>query len=164
MYFYGNGQLALEIAALSSKTTHGAPECVDACRLFGAVLLGALKGRSKEEILLNHGIRDLCSPGLQGIALGDYLTKPASEILGSGYVVKSLEASLWCFANSNNFESAILTAANLGNDADTTAAITGQVAGAFYGASGIPEGWLERLCMVKEIEGLAEGLLRGASA
>ena len=87
-----------------------------------------------------------------------YRGKPASRIRGSGYVVESLEAALWCFHSTDTFESAILEAANLGDDADTTAAICGQIAGAVYGVSAIPERWLSRLAMRGFIEQLAERL------
>src|SRR5512142_1221636 len=92
------------------------------------------------------------------IANGEYRNKAIEEIRGSGYVVESLEAALWCFLRTDTFEAAILKAANLGDDADTTAAICGQVAGAFYGQSGIPKKWLDRLAMRQEITTLADGL------
>ena len=92
------------------------------------------------------------------IARGNYRNKSAAEIRGTGYVVESLEAALWCFAQTDTFEAAILKAANLGDDADTTAAICGQVAGAFYGESGIPQKWLDKLVMREEITMLADRL------
>ena len=70
----------------------------------------------------------------------------------------SLEAALWCFYTTENFSDAVLAAANLGDDADTTAAITGQIAGAFYGESGIPRNWLDKIVMGKEIGEMAEQL------
>ena len=71
-------------------------------------------------------------------ARGEYRNKPIGEIRGTGYVVQSLEAALWCFYQTDIFAAAILKAANLGDDTDTTAAVCGQVAGAYYGESGIP--------------------------
>ena len=71
----------------------------------------------------------------------------------------SLEAALWCFWSTASFEEAILTAANLGDDADTTAAVCGQVAGAHYGVGGIPQGWLELLWEGEEIADLAVRLV-----
>jgi ADP-ribosyl-[dinitrogen reductase] hydrolase len=76
----------------------------------------------------------------------------------SRYVVKSLEAALWSFWVTDNFEQAILKATNLGDDADTTAAICGQVAGAYYGEDGIPKHWLSRLALREEISFLAQKL------
>ena len=94
------------------------------------------------------------------IARGSYLAKPETEIRGSGYVVHSLEAALWSFARTNTFADAVLMAANLGEDADTTAAVCGQVAGAYYGASRIPAHWLKRLAFRSEISKLANQLQR----
>ena len=73
-------------------------------------------------------------------------------------MIESMEAALWCFFNTESFEGAILCAANLGDDADTTAAICGQIAGGYYGLSGIPEAWREKLYMREEIEGLGSQL------
>lgn len=74
------------------------------------------------------------------------------------YVVDSLEAALWCFHITDSFKDAVLTASNLGDDADTTAAITGQIAGAYYGEVGIPQRWLDKVVMAKEIGEMAEQL------
>ena len=79
-------------------------------------------------------------------------------IVGSGYCIASLEAALWCFHGTDSFPAAVLAAANLGDDADTTAAITGQIAGAFYGVEGIPAAWRSRLAMGEEIDAAARGL------
>jgi ADP-ribosyl-[dinitrogen reductase] hydrolase len=83
---------AIHYAGESSRTTHGAPAVVDACKFYTALILGALKGWSKEELL---------SPAFyQGsleIAAGSYREKNPPQIVGSGYVVKSLEAALWAF-------------------------------------------------------------------
>lgn len=92
------------------------------------------------------------------IAQGAYLEKPREALRGTGYVVESLEAALWCFVHTDSFAEAVLAAANLGEDADTTAAVCGQVAGAYYGAQGIPTAWLERLALGTEITALADGL------
>jgi ADP-ribosyl-[dinitrogen reductase] hydrolase len=72
--------------------------------------------------------------------------------------VHSLEAALWCFHRTRSFEEAVLAAANLGDDADTTAAVCGQLAGAHYGATGIPPRWLKRLALRRRIEELADRL------
>jgi ADP-ribosyl-[dinitrogen reductase] hydrolase len=92
------------------------------------------------------------------IARGAYRQKSLAQIEGTGYVVKCLEAALWCFYQTDTFETAILQAVNLGDDADTTAAVCGQIAGAFYGEAGIPASWLEKLTMRAQITDLAEAL------
>jgi ADP-ribosyl-[dinitrogen reductase] hydrolase len=158
MAYYPHQLKIWHYAAESSRTTHGALECVDACRLLGDILYMALSGASKVETLLSTGLQRLQSEKLQNIARGDYRDKPEETIRGTGYVVEALEAALWCFWMTDSFESAILTAANLGDDADTTAAICGQVAGAFYGEGGIPQRWLEKLAMREEIRELADRL------
>lgn len=146
-------------AADSSRITHGCGECVDACRWFGRVIARALQGQTKEEILLADRDMALESSSIQAIAQGQYRTKQIDDIKGSGYVVESLEAAMWCFDQTENFRDAILLAANLGDDADTTAAVCGQIAGAFYGESGIPKSWLEKLAMVEMIRGLGDRLM-----
>jgi ADP-ribosyl-[dinitrogen reductase] hydrolase len=158
MFYFGDREAAIEHAGHSARTTHGSQECVEACRLFGAMLWLALSGAGKENILLGHGIIDLQSQRLASIAVGDYRKFDATAIGGNGYVVDSLEAALWCFAGTSTFEEAILCAANLGDDADTTAAICGQLAGAFYGATAIPEHWRSQLAMAGMIRELADGL------
>jgi len=89
------------------------------------------------------------------IAKGSYTAKTDSGIRGSGYVVESLEAALWCFLNTSCYEEAVLLAANLGDDADTTAAIVGQLAGAHYGVSNIPKDWRDKVFMMQEISDLS---------
>jgi ADP-ribosyl-[dinitrogen reductase] hydrolase len=159
MFYFPDRERVLYYAAESSRTTHGAQECLDACRLFGDMLFRALAGAGKDEIL--NGDSGLAESGsIKAIARGDYRDKQEAEIRGSGYVVESLEAALWCFWRTDSFQSAILRAANLGDDADTTAAVCGQIAGAFYGVEAIPGNWLERLVMRAEITRLADLLAR----
>jgi ADP-ribosyl-[dinitrogen reductase] hydrolase len=74
------------------------------------------------------------------------------DIVGSGWVVKSLEAALWAFRTSNSFEEAVLKAVNLGHDADTTGAVCGQLAGAYWGESGIPLALREQLARKDMLE------------
>jgi ADP-ribosyl-[dinitrogen reductase] hydrolase len=157
MFYHPDLTTAVHYSAESSQTTHGAPECIDACRLLAGMIYRALSGQSKENILGEadsfHG-----EPKIMMIANGEYQNKTIEEIRGSGYVVKSLEAALWCFVQTDTFEAAILKAANLGDDADTTAAICGQLAGAFYSECAIPKKWPERLAMRQEITQLADRL------
>jgi len=94
------------------------------------------------------------------IAAGSFLTQNPPEIRGSGYVVECLEAALWAFARSTSFEHGALLAVNLGDDADTTGAVYGQLAGAYYGVEGIPERWRRRLAGLHTLEGFARGLLK----
>lgn len=158
LFFFPDRNPVIEMSSESSKTTHGAAECVEACRLFGGMIYQALTGAGKEDILLNHQVDRIKSNKIQAIARGDYRTKSEDQIRGSGYVVASLEAALWCFDCSDSFEEAILRAVNLGDDADTTGAVCGQIAGAFYGEQGIPPKWQEKLAMVGMIRRMADSL------
>jgi ADP-ribosyl-[dinitrogen reductase] hydrolase len=145
-------------AAESSRTTHAAAECLDACRLLASVISRALAGASKDEALLGDAATFTGAPAIAKLARGAWRDKADSHIRGTGYVVQSLEAALWSVWTTGSFEEAILRAANLGEDADTTAAVAGQIAGALYGRSGIPARWLKRLAMREEIEGLGASL------
>src|SRR2546427_3601948 len=91
--------------------------------------------------------------------MGEYKAKRIDQIRGTGYVVDSLEAALFCFWKTDSFKDCVLMAANLGVDADTTASISGQIAGGFYGEGGIPKEWLRKLAMSEEIAQLAEQLV-----
>ncbi len=149
-------------AADSSRTTHGALEAVDACRYYAGILLGALRGESKETLLSPFYCpedggweKQPLAPKIHAIASGSFKAKEPPEIQGNGYVVLALEAALWAFYKTDNFRDGCLLAANLGDDADTTAAIYGQVAGACYGAASIPIDWREKLYKKELIEDYA---------
>lgn len=157
MFFYPDLDAVEQYSAQSSRTTHGAQECVDACHLFGRVICRTLLGKPKDEVVFgNHG-RFRGAARIVSIAEGAWLDKDEADIRGSGYVVESLEAALWCSMRTETFEDAILRAANLG-DADTSAAVCGQLAGAYYGEAAIPSAWLDRLTMRTEITRLAHRL------
>ncbi len=165
MYFAGHAEEAIDRSADSSRTTHGAEEAVDACRYFSGLLVGALHGIDKGTLLSPRycpvqGLwdRSPLSEKIAEIAEGSFKDREPPEIEGSGYVVKSLEAALWAFHRSRDFREGALLAANLGDDADTTAAIYGQIAGAHYGATSVPEEWRQRLTMTAEIASMADRL------
>jgi len=158
MYFCPQLETVEQCAANSARTTHGATECIDACRLFARIVCRALLGRRKDEVLLGDADSFAAGERVTAIARGSYRNKAAADIHGSGYVVHSLEAALWVFDRTHTFADAILMAANLGEDADTTAAVCGQLAGAYYGESAIPLHWLERLALRAEITKLADQL------
>lgn len=122
---------AVRFCEEQARTTHQAPECLAASRLFGELLVRALRGQSKVDVLAPHQLAGKLPTRLEGIGQGQYQRKDREAIRGTGYVVDSLEATLWCFAKTENFRDCVLMAANLGDDADTTAAQAGQIAGAF---------------------------------
>ncbi|AUJ13373.1 ADP-ribosylglycohydrolase [Xanthomonas oryzae pv. oryzae] len=149
-------------AADSSCTTHAAAEALDACRLFAVQLRAALLGGTRDQVLHAQPETSL-TPTVHALAIRDHVAVPAAQIRGTGYVIDSLSAALWCFATTESCAEAVLRAANLGEDADTTAAICGQLAGAFYGIDGIPAAWRERVHDAAEIVVLADRLYETAS-
>jgi ADP-ribosyl-[dinitrogen reductase] hydrolase len=159
LFYYPHIEQTMAFAGESSSTTHGAAECVDACRLYSRFVLRALAAEDKEQILFTDTTSFVgASPKITAIAKGCYHDKKEHDIRGTGYVVDCLEAALWCFWTTDTFSDAILKAANLGDDADTTAAVCGQIAGAYYGSSGIPDVWKEQLAMREMIQELADRL------
>lgn len=168
LYFAADPATAIERAGDSSRTTHASPDCVDACRYFAGLLVGAVGGASKAELLSPlytpvPGYWDAhpLAPTVRDVAAGSFARRDPPAIRGSGYVVESLEAALWAFRRGDTFGDGCLLAANLGDDADTTAAIYGQIAGAHYGVGGIPADWVSKLAMREAIESLADRLHAG---
>jgi ADP-ribosylglycohydrolase len=156
---------AIRFAAESSKTTHATAEAVDACRYFAALLIGALAGEPKEALLAKHyaprGVdwsTAPLAPMIAAIANEGFKKKAESEIRASGYVVHTLEAALWAFYHTDNFRDGALLAVNLGEDADTTGAVFGQIAGAYYGDEEIPPEWRDKIFRRDDIERLADRL------
>jgi ADP-ribosylglycohydrolase len=169
LFFASDPEEAIRMSGESSRTTHGACACVDACRFFGGLIVGALRGEPKDTLLspryspTGEAWKDSLCPEIDEIVSGSYKRKSPPEIVGSGYVVKSLEAALWAFHCSGSFEEGCLHAANLGDDADTTAAVYGQIAGAYYGIRGIPEQWRKRIAYADLVLRFAAGLGNGKS-
>lgn len=162
LFFTNDPVAAIEKSGKSSRTTHGAIMCIDACRYLGALIAGAVNGAPKEELLSerytpasgywnDHPLM----PEIDEIACGSFKLKSPPDIKGTGYVVCSLEAALWAFAEGRDFRSGALLAVNLGDDADTTGAVYGQLAGAFYGEHDIPAKWIKHLAKLDLLEDLA---------
>ena len=165
LFFAREPLAAIVMAGDSSRTTHGASEAVDACRYFARLLIGALQGRPKDELLSANfcpvpGLWDEAplAPKIASVAAGSFKVKEPPAIRGRGYVVDCLEAALWAFHRSETFRDGALRAVNLGDDADTTGAVYGQLAGAYYGEDGIPASWRAMLAHGDRIEGYADQL------
>lgn len=166
-HFYA-GQLdeLSRLAEESSLPTHASEQCLSACRYLATVLAGLMHGEDRGEVLASdwkrlqqlNEIKPL-HPLIQEVAEGSFRRKQPPAIQGSGWVVKSLEASLWAFHDSDSFEEAVLKAVNLGDDADTTGAVCGQLAGAFWGESGIPASWRSGLARMDLVEEALAGML-----
>jgi ADP-ribosyl-[dinitrogen reductase] hydrolase len=155
------------LAEESSIPTHASEQCVSACRYLAAVLAALIRGEDREKVLSPdwkplrqlHELKPL-HPLVQEIAAGSYRKKQPPEIQGSGWVIKSLEASLWAFHDADTFDEAVIKAVNLGDDADTTGAICGQLAGAYWGESGISASLRSGLARRDLIERALAGILR----
>jgi ADP-ribosylglycohydrolase len=146
-------------SAESSRTTHPARRPVDACRLLGAMVSALINGESFDDVTAPDFWRwDELHPEVSDVAAGTWKHKEPPAIRGTGYCIAALEAALWAVAGSDDFRSAVLRAANLGDDADTTAAIAGQIAGARWGASAIPTMWSAKVVAADRITALARGL------
>lgn len=159
---------AIERSGESSRTTHGARNAVDACRYLGALIVGAANGFEKEQLLSEHFSpvgseyweKWPLTEELNEVAAGSFKRKEPPEIRGRGYVVGSLEAALWAFHKSDSFKEGALMAVNLGEDADTTGAVYGQLAGAYYGERAIPESWRYKIAHRLILEYFAERLYK----
>lgn len=146
-------------AAESSLPTHASGQCKAGCACLCAVLAALVKGYDREEVLspdseIMRRLSNVCKlpPSIVAVANGSYRRKEPPEIQGSGYVVRSLEAALWAHNKASSFEEAVLLAVNLGDDADTTGAVCGQLAGAYWGESGIPGHLIDGLARREMIE------------
>lgn len=161
LFFAADSAACLHHAEASSRTTHAAPEPVECCRLMAQLLQAILQGVARDELLsrAGDGIRE---PAVKALVHRNYSSLSEAEIKGSGYCIDSLGAALWAFMSSSSFDSAILRAVNLGDDADTTAAICGQLAGAYYGVDSIPRSWRTRLAMSEYIDHTARRLFAAA--
>lgn len=159
LFYACHPEEAIQKSGECSRTTHGALTAVDACRYYGGLIVGAVNSASKEELLskcynpvIGLWDNEELSQEIYEIASGSFKRREPPEIKGTGYVVKSLEAALWAFLKSGSFEEGCLLAVNLGDDADTTGAVYGQLAGAYYGFQGIPVKWIEKISHRELIE------------
>ncbi|MDN3695615.1 ADP-ribosylglycohydrolase family protein [Chryseobacterium tructae] len=152
-----------------SSITHGHFRSVFACFIYVIFAIQLIKGKNKteaythiQEVALEYSEKQWFSLNeielFQKILNNDISGYSEDEIRGSGYVLHSLEASLWCFLNSESYSEAVLKAVNLGEDTDTTAAITGGLAGIYYGFENIPQEWINELVRKDDIEKLCEKL------
>jgi len=167
-----------EITKDVSSITHGHIRSALACFIYLELALEILTGKDKWDAYktMQEKVRNfldqnpICSQNemdkfhrILELKVGEYDLAPLhtlqeEEINSSGYVLHSLEAALWCFLNSENYSEAVLKAVNLGEDTDTTGAITGGIAGIYYGFENIPEEWVAELVRKEDIENLCSKL------
>eukprot|EP01099_Mayorella_cantabrigiensis_P008297 TRINITY_DN771_c0_g1_i1.p1 TRINITY_DN771_c0_g1~~TRINITY_DN771_c0_g1_i1.p1 ORF type:complete len:327 (-),score=68.05 TRINITY_DN771_c0_g1_i1:45-998(-) len=170
--FYANDPIgAMEVSKLSSQLSHASDLCIQSCQYYSGLIIGALNGESKETLLSpfyspipTFKTDYSLDPKVAEVAVGEYKHKTEAQIVGSGYVVKAMEAALWAFYNSNTFDEGLLKVVNLGDDADTTGAIYGQLAGAYYGVQGIRESWRKKITLSAEIHEMGRTLFKLSQA
>jgi ADP-ribosylglycohydrolase len=160
---------AIEAAVMAARVTHQAPVTLDAVRYFAALLAGALQGASRVELTQpmfspcdGYWERHRLKPAVEAVARGSWAEKAPPRIFGGGQAVDGLEAALWAFSRGSSFRDAVLAAVNLGGDADTSGAIVGQLAGAHYGAAGLPPAWRSSIALAPRIVEMADELLERA--
>ena len=155
---------SLDVIREGSIITHAHPRSIYGCGIYSMVLWDILRGADKAQIpstiekasVLFDGIYPEESDYYEWAFYKKLTTKTEDEISGSGYVVNTLEAALWCLLTTNSYKECILKAVNLGEDTDTVAAIAGGLAGALYGYDAIPQEWKDTLIKREYIESLCE--------
>jgi ADP-ribosyl-[dinitrogen reductase] hydrolase len=168
-----NDESAVDYAGCSSQTTHSARQAVDACRYFARLLGSVVRGKNAvfytpklnaildlyyEDLRLDREVYDVANTDYGILKDIEPITK--YDVNPSGYVVDTLKCALYCFTKTDNFRDGCLLAANMGGDADTVGAVYGQLAGAYYGMSGIPKEWLEKLAWRDKIQKMADDLYK----
>jgi ADP-ribosylglycohydrolase len=151
----------IKLTHLTSAITHAHLRSQMACGFYISIAIRLLAGDPLKQAYLKgtEAVRKLYNKPpyvaqlqhFSRITAGTIDELSIDEISSSGYVIHTLEASLWCLLNSQNYPEAVLKAVNLGDDTDTTAAVTGGLAGIYYGWASIPQHWLEQLPRLQDI-------------
>ena len=161
LHGFANAQVAIEQAVDAARTTCQSPLVLDACRALGAMLYTALCGEARAAVLAPapalYGARSLKPEVLQIMMHPPAAAQPLRA--ANAGALGALEAARWAFAHATSFRDGALRAANFGGNADVIGAVYGQLAGAHYGAAGIPPAWLGALARRDEIVTLADRLL-----
>ena len=164
LVFHKEPAKAIEYAALSSQVTHPYPTNAEACKMYTMLIAAMFDNLSKSDLASmvagwQFEDQDLQSRFGKYRDLGSWQEVGAEQISSSGYVVHSLEASLWAFFTTAAFEEGALKVVNLGDDADTVGAIYGGIAGAFYGVESVPQTWLEGLVAKSMVDAVVDGIV-----
>ena len=151
-----------------SCITHGHVRSQMACGIYISIAICLLQGLEPKAAYLQgiENIKQIYSEEkyagelnrFQKVLNGEVENIPLIRIHASGYVLDTLEASLWCFLTTNSFAEAVLKAVNLGEDTDTTGAVTGGLAGIYYGIENMPNEWIEVIARKDDIVNLAARL------
>ena len=161
LFFSKDIDLASRVAVASSDVTHPYPTNSEACVFYTRLIVRAMQGASKPELLAelaSFRFKELKARFEKHQLPGSFAKLKEENVSSSGYVVNSLEASLWAFFTTQTFRDGAIKVVNLGDDADTVGAIYGGLAGAFYGLEAIPSDWLDALQKRDVVEGIANEL------
>jgi ADP-ribosyl-[dinitrogen reductase] hydrolase len=150
-----------------SSITHGHFRSVLSCFIFSKILIALFQGQDKNNAYQNmvSAVNDFAArhqfdgedlKPFQWILSGKIDTMTTDQVSSTGYVLHTLEASLWCLLTTSTYSQAVLKAVNLGGDTDTTACVTGALAGVYYGRGEIPQTWIETLARKDDVIDLAE--------
>jgi ADP-ribosylglycohydrolase len=166
LYYLDDARQAVNYAAEAARSTHQSPQVLDGCRYLAALLSGALKGATRQQLVIP---RYEPIPGLwheqplrepvAAVANASYHGKTSADMEASAGAGRALETALWALDHSANFREGALLAVNFGLDSDVAGAVFGQLAGAIYGVAGIPQGWRNALLGRELIEEFADRLL-----
>ena len=148
----------IEDSLVSAQITHWDTLAGWPCVALNLAIAGAVQGSAKDKLLADV-LPKIAEPAVRD-ALAQVEGLPVGKVRASGYAVHSVQAAFWSFLGTDSFEEAVVTAVNLGEDADTTGAVCGALAGAYYGLAAIPERWVKVLRDREEIVGLADGILK----
>jgi ADP-ribosyl-[dinitrogen reductase] hydrolase len=153
-----------------SAITHAHARSQMACGIYISIAVALLEGadpqtaylQALQDIQTIYSLREflLEKPHFGRVFSGEIAKIPVEEINSGGYVIDTLESSLWCLLNTSSYSEAVLKAVNLGGDADTTAAVTGGLAGIYYGVENIPQKWMNQIARRQDIIYLAERFAR----
>ena len=146
-------EVTMQLAAISGRETHYSVLAEEATALFAGLLFNAVKANTKDRVLQFDVSTKPSAQLLTVIQNASHKTE--SQLKPTGFVVDTLEVAVWAFMTTDNFKDGALKAVNLGGDSDTIGAVYGQLAGAYYGLSGIPQDWLDQLHDYNEMEQLA---------
>ena len=155
---------------VENKVTHQLPICNECCLFYAKVIQALANGLQKEEAVKAGGAylrfgnrifyadKDQPKSNFSRLFSDQFKYFPENQIQSTGYVLHTLEAVIWCFLNSSNYADAVLKAVNLGGDTDTIAALTGGLAGVYYGYDNIPGEWLKQIVRGNDIENLISNI------
>jgi ADP-ribosyl-[dinitrogen reductase] hydrolase len=163
LVYHADMDQAVRFAKESSKPTHPNGTCVDACGVYTALVVRALRGESREELaeaLAGMEIEDvdLRARLSRYKRLSDWEDTASESIKSTGFVIDTLEAALWAFFTTSSFRDGAIKVVNLGNDADTVGAVYGGLSGAWHGFDAIPEEWIKEMRSRELLDKAVEGI------